>query len=84
MSRKHRTRRRRRQARAARNFGIAAAPRHKGRSGRTGGMHERKTRPARAERYIPVPARSIAAAARCIACGAGPGEVHDHGRIGRT
>lgn len=38
MSNKTRTRRKRRQANAAMKFGRAAAPRHKGKSGRTGSM----------------------------------------------
>lgn len=38
MSNKTRTRRKRRQANAAMKFGRYAAPRHKGKSGRTGGM----------------------------------------------
>lgn len=38
MSNKTRTRRKRRQANAAMKFGRSAAPRHKGKSGRTGGM----------------------------------------------
>lgn len=38
MSNKTRTRRKRRQANAVMKFGRSAAPRHKGKSGRTGGM----------------------------------------------
>lgn len=80
MGRNLRTRRLRRQARAVLNFGREAAPRHVGLSGRTGHMHERMTPPKHSDPYVAEPARSIAAAARCPKCGAGPGEVHDHGR----
>lgn len=38
MSNKFRVRRQRRQANAALKFGRKAAPRHRGKSGRTGGM----------------------------------------------
>lgn len=75
---KRRTRRKRRQARAGLKFGRSAVPRHMNKSGRTGGVHKKRTPAKSHEPYVAAAARPITTAARCTKCGAGPGELHHH------